>query len=141
MKTKRVNRYYCDFCKKAGCRKDAIVKHELHCTANPHRKCRMCDVLDQHQPDLAMLVSLLPNPEKYRQVETMMGFDSVSFPGLSVAFESVLPKLRDSAGECPVCILAAIRQAGLGGYLDSNSFDYKKEVAEVWKDINAERVE
>ena len=35
MKTKRVLRYYCDFCGRGGCGKYAMEVHEKYCTMNP----------------------------------------------------------------------------------------------------------
>lgn len=43
MKVKRVNRYYCDFCRKGLCSKYWMERHESSCTANPKRQCRMCE--------------------------------------------------------------------------------------------------
>lgn len=45
MKTKRVNRYYCDYCKKQGGSASHISRHEKRCTMNPDRECGVCDLL------------------------------------------------------------------------------------------------
>ncbi len=37
MKTKKVSRYYCDFCNKGKLSKPWMVKHERHCYKNPDR--------------------------------------------------------------------------------------------------------
>lgn len=42
MRQKKVWRYYCDHCRKAGCGKAAMVKHERGCTRNPQRVCGFC---------------------------------------------------------------------------------------------------
>lgn len=42
MRTKRVLRYYCDHCKKAGCGKAAMILHEGRCIKNPNRTCGFC---------------------------------------------------------------------------------------------------
>lgn len=60
MRVKKVNRYYCDFCKKSNCSKHAMELHEKHCTMNPDRQCRLCN--DVTAP--AELMELLPDPKE-----------------------------------------------------------------------------
>ncbi len=117
MKTQRRWRYYCDFCKKSGGSKSAMLLHEKHCTMNPNRECRMCGKLGQPQPKMTELIALLS------------GKDTVA--------ES-LPKLRDAAGECPICILAALRQAKVLDQFVEGRFDYKKECARIFAEMNAD---
>jgi len=52
MKTKKVNRYYCDFCNKSGCNSGHIKAHEKKCCKNPFRICEMCDTPHRDYPDL-----------------------------------------------------------------------------------------
>lgn len=47
MKVKKVNRYYCDFCRKGLCSKYWMERHESSCTANPKRECRMCQAFER----------------------------------------------------------------------------------------------
>lgn len=57
MRSKQVTRYYCDYCRKAGMRRDAIETHEKHCCRNPARQCRMCDMIEIEQQPLDVLVN------------------------------------------------------------------------------------
>lgn len=92
MKTKRVNRYYCDHCKKSGCSAYHIRVHEASCTANPERVCRMCEF----KSPLSAMISIL------RQ------------PGTTTAdWKQKMIAVREEAENCPACILAAIRQSGV----------------------------
>jgi hypothetical protein len=137
MRTKRVNRYYCDFCKKANCSKSAMAKHELHCTMNPERECRMCKALNQPQPEMVELLALLPDPKGFEKEDDLLGALCVSYPGLSGAVEEAMKILRERVGDCPVCIMAALRQRGI--HLSMvESFDFKKEVENTFRELNAE---
>ena len=69
------------------------------------------------------------------------------------AFDLKLPdfgmsKLRDLSGNCPMCILAAIRQSGIckwGGDPEvpprDLGFDFKSELASAWSTINDAKAE
>ncbi len=57
-------RYYCDFCKKSGGRKDAIENHEKVCTANPNRQCGLCDHCGEVPPDIIELTSFIDEHPK-----------------------------------------------------------------------------
>lgn len=126
MKTKTVKRYWCDFCKKTGLRRDAMEKHELHCTMNPNRKCRMCSHMEEEPQKVADLVVLLPIPK-------IDEFGFASKETIAAANE-ILPVLREKTHDCPACILAALRQAKIPA--PATSFDYKKEVAAFWASCN-----
>ena len=126
MRTKRVNRYYCDYCGKGGCQAAAMRKHERHCTMNPNRVCRMCRVLNQPQPDIENLVALLPRPQDYEHHD----YGSTAYKGFGAAMKDGMAALREAADGCPACILAAIRQAGWSGMV--GDFDYQKEARAVF---------
>jgi len=120
----RVWKYCCDFCGKRGLSCGHMRQHELSCTANPNRHCRMHKHFSQTQPPMAeMLVVLAP-----------------SLPDRGIA------QLRKLTANCPMCILAAIRQSGLQKF-DANRepidfhFEFKEELAEAWQRINAATVE
>jgi len=105
MKTKKVNRYYCDYCQKSGGAAGHIRRHESACTMNPNRVCRTCLLMEATQAKMEDLIAILPNAELHKT-------DSDDYsPTLTVAANEVLPKLRKAANNCPACILAAIRQA------------------------------
>jgi len=135
MKTKKVNRYYCDFCKKAGCNAYWIRRHEERCTMNPNRFCGFCKMLDNEQLPMASLIELLPNPGKFTKVDE---FGDKYITGFDEAMKKALDKLRDTTGNCPACILAAIRQSGIPVY--ATKFDFKRECQNVWDAINAENL-
>lgn len=121
MKTKRVNRYYCDYCKKSGCNRWHIEQHEKHCTANPNRICRMCDELEVNQRPIAQLTALLPDIPP----------GEIDWEEIDVMMADALQKLRDAANGCPACMLAAIRQKGIA---EIAGFDYKRESQEIWQE-------
>ena len=43
MKAVKRWKYYCDHCKRSGGSKHHLSRHELACTNNPERICRVCD--------------------------------------------------------------------------------------------------
>ena len=127
MKTKRVLRYYCEFCKKSGGVKRAMEKHEKHCTMNPDRECRMCETESIPQVPMQQLLESLGPLE---QSENEWG-NLVTIPG-------DVEGVRELT-ECPACILAAIRQSGQVAYM--YNFDYKAECEMFWVRINREQDE
>lgn len=130
MNRKRVWRYYCDFCGRGGCAARHIAKHERGCTANPNRICGICEAAgDVVQQPMSELVAILME---------------------KIPVDEQMKKLRGATENCPACILAAIRQAGLQGWHEDENgvdpgpqynFDFKKELAAYWAEINAARYE
>jgi hypothetical protein len=114
MITKKVFMYYCEFCKKPSGNKHWAIIHELHCTMNPDRTCRMCTVLGLSQRPMRELLSMLPvvivDPSDYY---------NGSLDDLSLAVD----KMRHNV-KCPACIFAALRQSRLIGF---TNFDYRVE--------------
>lgn len=133
MRVKRVNRYYCDFCKKSGCSAGHMKRHEKHCTMNPKRACGMCSFNDGGvSPPMSKLIKLLPDPESYRSEDEF----GPSYSGaLSTAANKALKGLRDEVEDCPACILAAIRQAGIPAPMVTD-FNYGKECKSFWSEAN-----
>lgn len=115
MKVKKVNRYYCDFCKKANCSSVSISRHEKHCTMNPKRECRMCKILKNKTVPMKKLLQITPTTN---------------------ATKELLEPLRGLVDNCPACILAALRQSGCTDY---TLFDYKKEVEAFWAEVNEQQ--
>lgn len=116
MTKKKVNRYYCDFCRKAGCSSGHMKKHEKHCTANPNRACRLCQT--PHR-DFASLRKFVEGINE--QPDEPVG--------------EIPKELRDAVGNCPACILATLRQEqGRHVY----TFDFKKELEAWWAEKNDE---
>ena len=136
MITKKVNRYYCEFCKKQSGASWAMKKHEERCTLNPNRHCGYCDILEMPQSNLADLIAILPDPKKYECQDAE--YDSFYYLGLDKAVDDVLPKLREAANDCPACIMAALRQKGIPVPVAEN-FHFKDECQSIWDDFNASR--
>lgn len=139
MRVKKVNRYYCDYCKKSGCNAYWIRKHEERCTLNPNRLCGYCKMLDNKQLPIDELIALLPNPDDYKRTSTEFeGFEFLSNQ-LTTAVNNSLRKLRDITDSCPACIMASLRQAGIPVPM-ATDFDFGKESKEIWDAINAENL-
>lgn len=116
MKKKQVWRYYCEFCKKSGCSGGHMKAHELTCTANPNRECRMCGPGGSYgrtltaKRDTAALVAILATRHD---------------PSLTATEnrEAIMDQLREAANGCPACILAAIRQSNIQAGLRFENLD------------------
>jgi len=128
MKMRLRPRYYCDFCKKASGSPSAMKRHEQGCTANPDRFCGLCARVGEEQKPLADLVAAL---------------DCGDAAGLKA--------VRDLSGNCPTCILAAIRASKLQtpGEMDKFEngeerwiegfhveFEFRDELKSWWTDVN-----
>jgi hypothetical protein len=131
MKIKKVNRYYCDFCKKANCSGGAIKRHEERCTMNPNRKCGMCSLVQANQKPMSELLALLPDP---KQFEISNDWGKSFTDGLATASNLALDTLKEKTGGCPACILAALRQKGIPVWM--TNFNFKAECEAVWTDVN-----
>ena len=129
MRTKRVNRYYCDYCKKSGCSKYHMERHEMFCTMNPNRECRMCALVDEPQPDLAELIALLPTAS-WEQESEDNGLLSYDFHD---ALDGAMVKLKEAANGCPACMLAALRQTGIPVPM---AMDYDSLRSTFWEEYN-----
>lgn len=138
MRQKRVWRYYCDFCRKANCSRYSISEHEKHCTNNPNRTCRMCAALEQKQPPLSALISLLPDPDAYIDNRTDAEvWEGALLSPFDKALKEALSLLRTRAGNCPACVLAALRQAKIP--LPLSDFDFEAECKAIWEQANEDR--
>ena len=126
MKSKRVWRYYCEFCGKANCSKPSIEQHEKHCTMNPNRHCRMCEITHRVQVPIEEMKAVLPagpdpsDPEGCSQPQHL---------------DTSIKKLREITGNCPACMLAALRQNGLAGWWGDH-FDVKNEFARGYVEVS-----
>ena len=132
MRTKRVNRYYCDFCPKAGGSAGHMKRHERGCTMNPDRVCGVCGIVEATQRPIQELIALLPNHLNFQCYgEGHEGYDAA----LTITANKKLPRLREAANDCPACILAAIRQAHIPVPMVSD-FNWTREMQAVWDAIN-----
>jgi len=138
MRTKRVNRYYCDFCKKSGCSKGHMATHEAHCTMNPNRKCRLCAEVFNPSPEaLAALVAT--TKEALSAVAVRVTGDNFGdWVHLdSEALRKVVDDVRDATETCPACTLAVLRQAGADmGMIGTTGWSFKDELKAWWADYN-----
>lgn len=137
MKIKRVNRYYCEFCKKAGCSSFYMKRHEDHCTLNPNRKCRMCKAAGHIPQDISELIKILPIPEKFiiHRNDSLGEYESQE--GLKEAVNAVIDDLYEKTSGCPACMMAALRQAHIPIPVASK-FDYVTTCKEFWDNIHNE---
>ncbi len=141
MKTKKVTRYECEFCRKRGYSAGHMRKHERRCTMNPDRECGMCQFAEgrrigndaEESARLARLVAMAPDPRKY-EIET---YNITAWPGLKEALAEAIPKIHDAADNCPVCVLAALRQAGTPMHATKDLFHCKEECAAIFKEVEA----
>jgi hypothetical protein len=122
--------YYCDYCNKRYISKYWAKQHELHCTLNPNRICRMCD----HNGTDNNIPKLLD--EFYEMVKK----------------DNMLPRfevIRVATGNCPNCILTILRQFSKDprfkdAYEPFDTYaymewEYQKEVKEFWRKVNEEQ--
>jgi len=131
MRKKRVWRYYCEYCGKGGCSAGAMSKHEKHCTMNPNRECRMCEIMGEAQPDMSKLLAMLPTGESFKKED---GFGSYSYPGLDGAVNEIMPTLLEITNNCPMCIFSILRQRGLLPMYQG--FNLNEELKKFWAEIN-----
>jgi hypothetical protein len=103
MTSRQVTQYRCDFCGKKKYTKQSMALHELHCTMNPKRECRVCQ---DNQADMKTIKAQLPVLDEDYQIEDNF------FCGIEHSFEVKLPAIWVAANGCPMCIFAAVRQAG-----------------------------
>jgi len=108
-----------------------MEKHEKRCTNNPNRVCNLCNFCDGGAP----LKELVAFVKKYIQSKQndFGGKDFWSTDEESV----VLAGLREM-NNCPACILSALRQSGAPFLFQS--FDFKKEKAALWDNVNVDEM-
>lgn len=140
MRVKKVNRYYCDFCKKSGCSAGVLKRHEDACTLNPNRKCGMCKAMgtcaDCDERSVADLIKLIPSDLKDEKPwHQICVEDRPTWDHVDKVVAPVLAALREKAENCPVCIFSALRQ---GGAIQTffGHFKLKDEIKARWDEIN-----
>jgi hypothetical protein len=86
------------------------------------------------------LLGILPNPEDYKSWDCYpTGATYCYFTNLDTAVAEALPQLRELAGGCPACIMAALRQKGIPVPL-ARDFDFSKECQDIWNEFNSARL-
>jgi hypothetical protein len=134
MRTKKVNRYWCDFCNKGMLSSSGMKNHENHCTKNPNRACKVCSLIDSVTIDMTTLISILPSSIAYHADYT----NSELYRKLYVDTEAAMPKLREITNNCPACIMAALRQSNIPVPM-VESFDFTSEMKEIFAEENENR--
>jgi len=134
MRTKRVNRYYCDYCGKSSGAAWAMKRHEEGCTMNPQRTCRVCDLLGGGAASLAELIAMLPDPANYMNLNDG-GDEYLDNDTIGKAANQVLPQMQEAGENCPACTMAAIRQAGIP-VRAVTEFNFNTEMQEVFDEVN-----
>lgn len=135
MITKKVNRYYCEFCKKSKGTKYSMEVHERHCTMNPNRICRMCQKMQGSQVSMKELIAEIP----VRDIEYPVFVDGLYDEATKEYEEGIkqaIKTLREITSNCPVCIMAALRQAKVDPIF-WEGFNFKEEMASAWIDYHA----
>lgn len=135
MKIKTVYRYYCDHCNKGSCAKGHMRKHELHCTMNPNRICRVCKLLGTKQQPISKLIDYLPSKKDYPDISDPYS-GHYTDPVYITALEQAISKLRDKTRNCPACILATLRQATTIEMWLVETFNFKSEMEELFATIH-----
>lgn len=122
MKIKQKSVCYCDFCKKHSLK--SLLIHEQHCTMNPDRICRLC----KQKIDLRKISEELKSQMSFERQE-----DNAIINVKQPTLEDIKKYLEDN---CPICILAIIRQSGLNRFPFEISFDYEEELEKWWSEVN-----
>jgi len=125
MTKKQCWRYKCDFCGRVGYSGGHMKRHEIGCTANKDRICRM-PIHDGGGIVRGRVETLAAHLNRWKE-----GFG--------------MHELRDDCENCPACILAAIRCSGIQKYEPDEDgentgpdlkFNFKEELASMWQTIN-----
>ena len=135
MKERKTIQYKCDFCGKKGYSKGHMRNHELHCTKNPDRECRVCKMVDGAQKPMADLLAVLPVPIQWEDEYGSKHYHVDTEAQVNAAVK----ELRELCDGCPACIMAALRQKGIPVPL-ATEFDFTKEMKSLWDDINDARL-
>ncbi len=135
MITKKVNRYYCEYCKKAGCNKFYMERHEKHCTANPNRKCRMCAYAELEQTKITdEILSIIPDPNIHAGKAEYWDGEEMSDIYEKMLHEA-MDKISPMINGCPACMLSVIRLARKKYNREIDfPFNYKNEAESFLED-------
>lgn len=130
MKVVKKNVYYCDHCKKKGLSATHIRSHEMHCTNNPNRHCKLCgttsiaDLIQQFRARFTLTKHVVVKSLDIDFTEDYREYD-VNWVDKPVT----LDEIREAVGNCPNCIFAILRQVGFNRhYFDLEKFDYLGEL-------------
>jgi len=139
MKTRKAmrTRCECDFCGKKNWSVGHMREHELHCTKNPNRECRVCKMIECNQKPIAELMAMLPDPTTYDYEGEIIQDDHNDGEASRLTNDSnaALKELRELCESCPGCIMAAFRQRGIPLPLVTH-FSFTNEMKWLWDEIN-----
>jgi len=133
MRTKKVNRYWCDFCNKGMLSAGGMRNHEKHCTKNPERACKVCGLIGGYTRPMNELIAVLPSSVAYHADYENFELHRKLFDDT----EAAMPKLREATDNCPACIMAALRQANIPVPM-VGSFDFSAEMKEIFSNRSDE---
>lgn len=108
-------RYYCDHCNKGSGSPSYMRRHEAACTNNHGRRCGMCVLLGNEQ----------------RTAQSVNVARTLLDPGAD--YRAIMERVREVTGNCPACILAALRLSGAMalGYNDADDAAFGE--VEPWR--------
>ncbi len=98
MKEKIKKIYYCDYCKKKMFIKSAMEKHELCCTANINRHCKMCDLMGSSND----IKDIIQNTEKTLAKKYILCIYREDD-------KKIFDEIFDMVSRCPACMLTVMR--------------------------------
>jgi hypothetical protein len=133
-----------------------MSKHEKRCTLNPDRVCGVCAFCSgDDQAKMSDLLAILPkaDPARIKWPDMKCGMDgectqeSIEKEDAVKAYRAELREqvlavwkaLEEAANDCPACILAAIRQAGVAPVVDW--WKFKDALKSAMDDANQARME
>ena len=90
---------------------------------------------------MSELVALLPVSAPYHAASAANSFGDKYFTAsnnLSAAVMLALPVLREAVGDCPACVMAALRQAKKPVPM-AEGFDFSAEINTIFTNVNQER--
>jgi len=91
------------------------------------------------QAPIDALLAVLPDPRPFQIFDEDEHSEFFYFSNkLTIAVNAALPKLREISGNCPACIMAALRQKGIPVPM-ATDFDFTLEMEEIWSEINNNR--
>ena len=130
MKKKTCTQYKCDFCGKMKYSKYLMNIHEVYCTLNPNRECRLCILISGKSSNLSELLKNFPDPK----IEYCDGSEAIE------NIEEIndgIDKIAKITENCPACILSVLSQKGI--HPKDTKFNYQQEIRIFWNDYNYSR--
>lgn len=98
MKEKMKKVYYCDYCKKKVFIRSAMERHELCCTANINRHCKMCDLMGVEND----IKDIIQRTEKMLAGKYTLCMDRDDD-------KKIFDEIFNMVNKCPACMLTVMR--------------------------------